>query len=153
ICSGSSTNLTLVGGGSGGAEVVKWYTGSCGGTLVATGNGASVSPSSTTTYYGRYEDGAPCSYNSTCQSITNAVLTSGTWLGVTANWVDAQNWCGGVPTSSPNVTIPTGLTYYPIIGSGNATTKNITISGTGSLTVNGTGTIQISGTVSNTGTF
>ncbi len=73
ICNGSSTTLTLVGGGGGTGEVIKWYTASCGGTLAATGNGVSVSPTTTTTYYGRYEDGAPCSFNSACASVTVTV--------------------------------------------------------------------------------
>ena len=60
VCSGGNASLTLSGGGGGTGEVINWYTGSCGGTLVATGNGATVSPSTTTTYYGRYEDPAPC---------------------------------------------------------------------------------------------
>lgn len=72
ICNGQSTVLTLNGGGGGDAETIKWYTTSCGGTLVGTGN-ISVSPTTTTTYFGRYEDGAPCSYNSACASVTITV--------------------------------------------------------------------------------
>jgi hypothetical protein len=73
ICSGSSATLTLNGGGGGTGEVIHWYSGSCGGTAVNTGNGIVVSPTVTTTYYGRYEDPAPCSYNSPCQSVTITV--------------------------------------------------------------------------------
>jgi fibronectin-binding autotransporter adhesin len=73
ICSGGSTTLTLNGGGGGAGEMIHWYTGSCGGTSVGTGNGLSVSPTTTTTYYGRYEDGAPCSFNTACQSVTVTV--------------------------------------------------------------------------------
>ena len=69
ICNGQSTILTLNGGGGGTGEVIRWYTASCGGALAGTGNGLSVSPTVTTTYYGRYEDPAPCSYNTICQSI------------------------------------------------------------------------------------
>ena len=54
-------------------ETIHWYSGSCGGTPVGTGNGLSVSPTVTTTYYGRYEDGAPCNYNSACASVTITV--------------------------------------------------------------------------------
>ena len=70
---GSSTALSLSGGGGGTGETIKWYTGSCGGTLAGTGNSLSVSPSTSTTYWGRYEDGSPCSYNSTCQSVAISV--------------------------------------------------------------------------------
>ncbi len=73
ICNGGSTALTLDGGGGGTGETIQWYAGSCGGTAAGTGNGLSVSPTTTTTYYGRYEDGAPCSYNSACASVTVTV--------------------------------------------------------------------------------
>ena len=75
ICAGGNTTLNLVGGGGGTGEVIHWYTGSCGGTSVGTGNGLSVSPAVTTTYYGRYEDGAPCNYTSACVTVTVTVNT------------------------------------------------------------------------------
>jgi len=62
---------------AGTARTIKWYTGSCGGTLAGTGNSLSVSPTTTTTYYGRYEDGAPCSYNSACVQVTVTVTSMG----------------------------------------------------------------------------
>ncbi len=73
ICNGQSTVLSLNGGGGGNLEQVKWYTTSCGGTLVGTANNLSVSPLATTTYYGRYENGAPCSYSTACASVTVTV--------------------------------------------------------------------------------
>lgn len=73
ICNGQSTTLTLNGGGGGTSETIRWYTSSCGGTLVGSGNGISVSPTSTTTYYGRYETPAPCSDNTICRSVTITV--------------------------------------------------------------------------------
>ncbi|MBK9292767.1 MAG: hypothetical protein IPM52_14255 [Bacteroidetes bacterium] len=49
ICNGGSTQLTA----QGAQGTVYWYTGSCGGSFVATGNSITVSPASTTTYYAR----------------------------------------------------------------------------------------------------
>ena len=49
ICNGSSTSLTA----NGASGTVYWYSGSCGGTLVGTGNPINVSPATTTTYYAR----------------------------------------------------------------------------------------------------
>ncbi len=49
ICNGSSTQLTA----NGSYGTVYWYTGSCGGTYITTGNPINVSPASTTTYYAR----------------------------------------------------------------------------------------------------
>lgn len=96
ICSGESTTLTLNGGGGGTGETIKWYTGSCGGTLAATGNGASVSPGATTTYYGRYEDGSPCNYNSACASVEVTVIPAS--VGGTAAAVDSSVCSGESPT-------------------------------------------------------
>ena len=97
ICSGSSSTLTLTGGGGGTSTVIKWYTGSCGGTLAGTGNNLSVSPTVTTTYYGRYEDPAPCSYNTACASVTVTIRpTDSTWDGGGAdnNSLTEANWGG-----------------------------------------------------------
>ncbi len=91
VCSGGASVLTLNGGGGGTGTVIKWYTGSCGGTLVGTGNNLTVNPVATTTYYGRYEDPAPCSVNTSCQQVTVTVdLTAPTTDNVTVNstcWV------------------------------------------------------------------
>ena len=107
ICAGGNTTLNLVGGGGGTGEVIHWYTGSCGGTSVGTGNGLSVNPAVTTTYYGRYEDGAPCNYTSACVTVT-----------VTVNTKSAD------PTSA-NATTPTicagGNTTLNLVGGGGGT--------------------------------
>ncbi|GAT63467.1 T9SS type A sorting domain-containing protein [Paludibacter jiangxiensis] len=58
--------------------------------------------------------GSAIFYNS--KDITVIVRSSGTWLGVTnTDWFTASNWCGGVPTSSTDVYISTGVTYQPTI--------------------------------------
>ena len=73
ICNGQSTILTLNGGGGGSNETIEWYSSSCGGIAEGSGNNLSVSPTTTTTYYGRYEDGAPCTFNSACAQVTVVV--------------------------------------------------------------------------------
>ena len=107
ICNGGSTTLTLNGGGGGSCTAtIHWYSGSCGGTSVGTGNGLSVSPTATTTYYGRYEDAAPCSHNSACASVTVTVNPSFTpSVSVTAN--------PGFDTCSAN---PVTFTANPVNG-------------------------------------
>ncbi len=57
ICGSSSVTLRVTGGNLNNATDWKWYTGSCGGTLVGTGTSLSVTPSATTTYYVRGEGG------------------------------------------------------------------------------------------------
>jgi hypothetical protein len=67
ICSGSSTRLSYTGGSG---ETFRWFSGSCGGTIVGTGNNITITPSETTTYYGRWEN----SYGeSECKNITITV--------------------------------------------------------------------------------
>jgi hypothetical protein len=73
VCTGSSATLTYSGGALAPGATAKWYSGSCGGTLVGTGNNLLVTPSATTTYYIRFEDGAPCSSSTSCQSVTVTV--------------------------------------------------------------------------------
>lgn len=72
ICGASgTTNLTAVGGTLGTAASYKWYTGSCGGTLIGTGATLSnVLVNQTTTYYVRAE--GTCN-TTTCASVTVTV--------------------------------------------------------------------------------
>lgn len=55
ICSGASTMLTVSGGSLGTGASWNWYSGSCGGTFVGTGNSITVYPTTTTTYFVRAE--------------------------------------------------------------------------------------------------
>ncbi len=55
VCPGTSIRLSVSGGTLGTNASWKWYTGSCGGTLVGTGATITVTPSITTTYYVRAE--------------------------------------------------------------------------------------------------
>jgi len=76
-------------------DVVKWYTGSCGGTLVGTGNPLTLgsTPTATTTYYGRVETGSACNAITTCQSIT--ITITGTPSAPTS----VSAWCNGSGTT------------------------------------------------------
>ncbi|RTL55892.1 MAG: hypothetical protein EKK37_18075, partial [Sphingobacteriales bacterium] len=67
ICNGSSTILTVTGGTKGTGAITEWFTGSCGGTSAGTGDAITVSPTTTTTYYVRY--------NGTCNTTTCATVT------------------------------------------------------------------------------
>lgn len=81
-------------------------------------------------------------------SFTLVVDNSKTWLGVNTDWFDAINWCGGIPDSTNNVTIP-NLAINPVISAGTAAVKNLTING-GLLNISG-GILQIAASVTNTG--
>jgi hypothetical protein len=62
-----STTLTLQGGSPGTNGIPQWFDGSCGGTLIGTGNSITVSPSSNTTYFVRYS--GPCN-TTDCVDVT-----------------------------------------------------------------------------------
>ena len=83
-CAGSPITLSVIGGSLNGAASWRWYTGSCGGTLVGTGNSITVSPAATTTYYVRGEGGCapaagPCGQQtitvSSCSCLSPDVAT------------------------------------------------------------------------------
>ncbi|MEO6667838.1 MAG: T9SS type A sorting domain-containing protein [Ferruginibacter sp.] len=150
ICQGSSSTLTLNGGGGGTGETIVWYSGSCGGTLIGTGNNLSVNPLTSTTYYGRYENGVPCNYNSLCASVTVTVTSTGTWLGYTSDWNDPANWCGGIPTSTTNVLVPAGALNNPVIVNAIAKANNLSIAVGAVVTIDGN-TLQLSGALSSAG--
>lgn len=72
-----------------------------------------------------------------------------TWNGsASTDWNNAANWTGGLPTSTDDITIPIGLTNYPILAA-NASIKSIFLVNTAaSLTVNSGVVLDISTTLS-----
>ena len=77
-----------------------------------------------------------------------ALYNSTTWTGaVDSDWANAGNWTNNVPYEGLNVTIPAGLTNYPVL-TANGSCQNITIASGASLldggflTVAGTATVQ-----------
>ena len=70
ICAGSTTTLSIQSGSLNDATNWKWYSGSCGGTLVGTGSSIQVNPGSTTTYYVRGEGGCVTPGSCASQTIT-----------------------------------------------------------------------------------
>ncbi|WP_179319672.1 Ig-like domain-containing protein [Winogradskyella helgolandensis] len=127
ICSGSSTTLTASGGTAGTGSSIQWFSGSCGGTVLHTGNTFNVSPLSTTTYYARR--------NGTCNTtgcisytvtVENPVAAAGTITGTSPVCQGETSIAFSVPviTNATNYTwsLPTGAT----IASG-AGTNNITV--------------------------
>ncbi len=102
----------------------------------------------------------PTSIQATGLTNLNVALAVGeitgenTWTGaVSINWFVTGNWsANALPASTTNVVIPTGVTNYPTVGTGTATTANITIQSGASLTVSA-GTLQIYGAITNNGTF
>lgn len=106
VMPGVSTVLTLTGGGGGYPETIKWYSDLNCTILVGTGNNLVVSPLSETTYYGRYENSSPCSYNTATQSIQIYVIDfANVWEGsIDTDFGKAGNWQGNVvPSNGENI--------------------------------------------------
>lgn len=62
--------------------------------------------------------------------------TATTWTGNTnTNWNEVGNWSCGKPTTTSNVTIPTGLTNYPVVEIPNAVCNDLTIENGATLTI------------------
>jgi hypothetical protein len=138
VCKGANTTLTLNGGGGGTGEVINWYTSSCGGTLVGTGNNLVVSVDTLTTFYGRYEDGAPCNYNSACATVT---VTTKPLPALSVNPPDAV--CTGTTTSILTASGAASYTWLPTTNltpvAGTSATETVQISALTIYTVTGTG--------------
>ena len=115
LCSNDSGNIELTAvGGSG--TTLRWYAGSCGGSLVGSGTPLTIaSPTSTTTYFARFE--STCG-NSTCASITVNVTPTASNPGPAA--------VSGATGSTINVAINAGdssSSFYSIRVNGGAFTN------------------------------
>jgi len=119
ICSGSSTTLTVDGGSKGTGAVTQWFTGSCGGTLVFTGD-AFTTPalSSTQTYYVRY--------SGTCNTTTCATVTVTVNQRPTVNAPTVVQPTCATPTGSITVNASgSGTLEYSVDGGTNWSTSNV----------------------------
>jgi putative cofactor-binding repeat protein len=94
-----------------------------------------------------------------CGSVTSnaAALTvnaTGSWIGVvSSNWNTAGNWCGGIPTPTTDVFIPSSAPNMPVLSAGNGNARNILIGSGGSLTVGTNGLLEIYGNLVVNGVF
>ena len=145
FCSDDAGNITLSAtGGSG--TILSWFSSSCGGSFVGSGNPLTIaSPSVTTTYYARW--GTSCS-NSGCASVTVSVsglpvASAGTAInscsgtaaiamtGATATG-NSNSWSGGtgMGTWTQNAD-PALATFTPAV-SGGSFIATLTVMGMGS---------------------
>ncbi|OFY17810.1 MAG: hypothetical protein A2X02_00585 [Bacteroidetes bacterium GWF2_29_10] len=126
ICPEDAGNITLTYSGGTGESFV-WYEDGCGTTNIGSGNNLSIaSPTTTTTYYGRWE---ACGFNSSCAQVVLTVLSPTTTIssnkpsyclgdnvllsttnGVTYNWT-ASN--GTITPDATNAT-PSGKPLFDV---------------------------------------
>jgi hypothetical protein len=71
VCSGSPMSLSVANPATN--IVIDWFTGSCGGTLIGTGNPFNVTPTATTTYFARARNTSNGNTSDACASATVTV--------------------------------------------------------------------------------
>ncbi|WP_369765556.1 Ig-like domain-containing protein [Flavobacterium sp. WC2429] len=91
ICNGQSTTLTVNGGTLGTGAMAEWFSGSCNGIAVGTGNSITVSPISNTTYYVRYNGSCNVTSCASTAVIVNSVPVPTVSIGVSPG----SNICAG----------------------------------------------------------
>ncbi len=151
VCSGGTVTLTA--NPSGGADTYIWSGPALSSTTV---ENPTATPTATAVYSltVSYGTGHPGCSPGTVYTTTVTTSAGKEWLGgVSTNWFATGNWCGGsLPTSSDNVIIPNGTTYYPVITTGTALAGDITVQSSSSVTVSG-GTLKVAGALTNSGVF
>ncbi|MEO5890247.1 MAG: hypothetical protein ABIQ31_08340 [Ferruginibacter sp.] len=152
ICNGNSTMLDIAVAGSG------TINGALSNGDIFSGTAPvihlTVSPTATAAYTITILTDAACVADPV--DLTNtAIITvaNDVWTGSNGtDWNDAANWCGGIPTSTTDAIIPSGIANYPLINA-TANVRNITIATGAFLSMSGSGILTISGSFSNGGTL
>jgi len=126
------------------------------GTLTLGGSGQPNGTWGSTSSTATYKNDTYFAATTGMLNVSTASCTGGIWLGLISNdWNTDANWCGGKPTNTTDVIIPSGLTNYPVLGApGSCRTINDmaggSISGTGTLTITGNAGVAITN-ISGTG--
>lgn len=131
FCADDAGTISLTAtGGSG--TTLRWYTGSCGGTEIGTGNPLVIaSPTATTTYYASYE--ASCG-NSGCASVT-VTVNDNPAVSVTT-YTDAN--CAADQDGTIDITPSGGSGSYTYLWSNSSTSQDLTGLGSGNYSVTAT---------------
>ena len=124
ICPGTAVTLTS-NGTLNNSAIYRYYTGSCGGTLVGSGNSITVNPAVTTTYFVRGEGGCGTTPNGACGQVTITV-TSCTCITPGAAEICegaiqrlSSNPFGTVPATYSNTTVVNMPQGQPATSAGN----------------------------------
>ena len=149
FCSNIGTASVTFSGISGGTYSIS-AAGSINGAT-GTVNLVTTPPGIYTVTYTVAASGGCALYTTTASIVVNPYTWTG---GISPDWNTAGNWAGNaVPTTAcADVTILSGVSYQPTLGSGIATIQNIIINSGATLTVTAA-TLQLSGTINNAGTF
>ncbi len=112
---------------------------------------ATLSLNALTTAYNNYRYRAYITnINGSDTSLSARLLVGNNWVGTTdTDWFKGGNWTCGVPTTATDAIVIGGLTNYPVVGTGTAGIRNLTMQGGSTLTV--TGILQITGAITASG--
>jgi len=144
VCVDDAGNITLTANGGSGS-VLQWFTGSCGGTLIGTGNNLVIpSPTITTTYYARWST-TNCGFSG-CAQVTVTVSPLPTPSNAGAN----SETCGlSTNLQGNNPDVGTGIWSF-VSGPGTAIFSNVNLYNT-LVTVTTSGTYVFRWTISTGG--
>jgi len=154
VCTGTnSTRLTL----SGNIGTVQWQYSTDGTNYTnipnATLQAYTFTDLTTTTHYRTVVKSGSCGTVNTAPA-TIIVKQPGSWIGaVNTDWNDAGNWCGAMPTSTTNVTIPNEPRNQPFIGNADVSVRSLTIAPGARLEINANKQLNVFGNWFNNGIF
>ena len=98
-----------------------------------------------------------CSRTSAFEGATATIsVLPNVWRGtVSSDWNDADNWCGGIPTSTSDVYIPASAPNQPVVGDAGGVCGNLTteIGAFLILSISGSNSFEVYGNWENNGTF
>jgi subtilisin-like proprotein convertase family protein len=149
-CTGGTASFSV--GASGAGLTYQWQlngvsiSGATGATLNLTGLNSTQAGNYTVVISG------------TClPSVTSSAATlsigDNSWVGISnTDWNNPLNWCGGVPTATTNVLIPSGTPFSPVIAA-NADVNNLVVNSGATLTVTSSGRLRSNGNLTNNGNF
>jgi len=125
LCNDDNGNITLTASGGSGT-ILKWFTGSCGGILIGTGNNLSLaSPEITTTYYAAWENSCGLSEcAATTVNVPEAITASASAGVISCN--------GGTTTLTVSASGGTGSLQYSVNGGAYQAGNTFTVNAAGS---------------------
>jgi hypothetical protein len=155
VCAGTNSTLLTLSGNIG--NIIQWQYSSDGINYTNIANATRQSHTfinlTSTTHYRAVVTSGTCATTTTAAA-TIHVKQPGSWIGaVNADWNNAGNWCGTIPTASTDVTITSEPSNQPLIGTSNANVGSLTIASGASLAITSNMSLNVWGDWTNNGGF
>lgn len=148
-CGSAGTAVVTQTGTAGGT-----YSSSAGLSINAATGAVNIAASTPGTYTVNYTVAAASGCAAYTASTTLLLTTPGTWTGlVSADWNNAGNWCGGIPSAATDAVIPSTAPNMPTLSNGSGAVRNISTATGASLTIGTAGTLELYGNITGAGTL